>query len=151
MDDVIVIEDRVDEQCMRHVHLMSNCDFSLTPTTPQGGAARLPLGEGMITREAGVWHYRAEYPYRGALDVACINGGANFRRLVVWNLDGYESVKLALYDAMREFSRLFGGMPVCAFMRRLPTGVENGYEIGLMSLMQAEWMLERAVAVGCKV
>lgn len=143
MDEVIVIEDRVDAQCMRHVHLMSNIELGCTQIP-------FPLARGSVTREAGVWHYRAEYPYRGALDVACIYNVGNFRRLVVWSLDGYGSVKVALKDAWSEFYKLFGGEPAFAFMRKLPSGVENGHEVGGMILIEAEWMLERSVAVGCK-
>ena len=140
-EELILIEDRVDEKCVRHVHVMSNVE-------PACGQIPFPVERGCVTREAGVWHYRAEYPYRGALDVACVNSDKNFRRLVVWSLDGYPSVKAALKDAWSEFCRLFGGEPAFAFMRNLPRGVEPGTEIGTMMLFDAEWMLERCVAVG---
>lgn len=143
MDEVIVVEDRVDAQCVRHVHLMSNIELPCS-------SVPFPFERGSVTREAGVWHYRAEYPYRGALDVACINGGKNFRRLVVWNLEGYELIKLALYDAWNEYLRLFYGAAQYAFIKKLPANVPNGYEVGGMVLLEAEWMMERAVAVGGK-
>lgn len=143
MDEVIVIEDRVDVQCVRHVHLMSNIELPCNRIP-------FPRERGFMTREAGVWHYRAEYPYRGALDVACINNGTNYRRLVVWSLDGYDLIKPALHDAWHEYLRLFHGAPQFAFVRQLPAVVQNGYEVGGMTLIEAEWMLEKAVAVGCK-
>ena len=141
--DMIVIDDYVDIRCIRHVHVMSNREFA-------GAQVPFPLERGAVTREGGVWHYRAEYPYRGALNVACVDGGRNFRRLVVWSLDGYGSVQAALDDAMVEFSRLFQGVPGYAFMRRLPRNVENGHEAGLMMLFEAEWMLQLSIAVGGK-
>ena len=143
MDDIIVVEDRVDAHCVRHVHLMSNSD-------PACRDIPFLLERGSVTREAGVWHYRAEYPYRGALDVACVNSEKKFRRLVVWNLDGYELIKPALYDAWQEYLRIFHGAAQYAFVRCLPAKVPNGYEVGGMTLVEAEWMMENAVAVGCK-
>lgn len=142
--DVIVVEDHVDQQCIRHVHLMSNSAFNCTP-------APFPIGKGAVTQEGGVWHLRVEYPYRGALDFpyACVEG--NYRRLVVWSLDGYELIKLALMDAWYEYVRLFHGAPQFAFIKTLPSVVQNGYQIGGMTLMETEWMLEKCVAVGCKL
>jgi len=141
--DVIVVEDRVDMQCVRHVHLMSNIELACTQMP-------FPLARGSVTREAGVWHYRAEYPYRGALDVGCINNGANFRRLVVWSLEGYDLVKPALNDAWEEYLRLFHGAAQYAFIKEIPAVIQNGHEVMGMTLIEAEWMLDRCVAVGCK-
>lgn len=141
MDEVIVIEDRVDMQCVRHVHLMSNGqDFALTPTP-------LPLGEGTSTREAGVWHWRWEGPFRGALDIET-EGGVKFRRFMAWSMEGCESVREALGLAAAEYERLFGGRPQFGFMKSLPRGVEPFTEFEGMLLLDAEWMLERCVAVG---
>src|SRR5512140_3312306 len=119
MDDVIVVENYVDPQCMRHLHLMSNF-FINRPT------AGLERGE--LRQEAGVWHYRATYPYRGILDVkaACIDG--KFRRLVVWSLAGSGSVREALCQAEVYFWAMFRFRPAYGFLRRLPAGVEHGQD-----------------------
>lgn len=147
MNDIIVVEDRVDGECVRHVHLMSNGDFSLTPTHPYRALRSLPLGEGKVTREAGAWHWRAMYPFRGVLDIET-EGGVKFRRFVVWSLEGCESVRVALKQAKAEYERLFGGSPRFAFMRKLPNGVAWFTEFDGLLLLDAEWMLERCVAVG---
>lgn len=142
--DVIVVEDYVDARCVRHVHLMSNADVAERVLTDYG----VERGAWSVAFEAGVIHYRVEYPFRGALDVACINGGENYRRLVVWNMDGYTSVRLALRDAAVKFEDLFCGAPQFAFIRQMPSGVEHGTDVFGMTLIESEWMLERAVAVG---
>jgi len=144
MDAVIEVVNYVDGQCIRHLHLMSNLEFE--PACMSQYAAI----NGLMTREAGVWHLRAMHPYRGAIDVpaACVEGKA--RRLVVWSLAGCASVTRALYDAVHEYERLFGGRAQYAFMKKLPKAAEHGMAVGDLILLEADWMLERCVAVGCK-
>lgn len=147
-NDVIVVEDRVDMQCVRHVHWMANAVPGVT--------FQVPSGEWVL--ESGVWHLRWEGPYRGMIDVPAACAEGKFRRLVVWSLDsgklevesGKWSVRVALFEAAMEFERLFGGRAEYGFMRRLPKGAEHGMEVGDLILLEAEWMLERCVAVGCR-
>jgi hypothetical protein len=144
MEEVIVVEDRIDMQCMRHVHLMSNQEIEKDELQVYG----IPSGVG--TREAGAWHLRCSYPYRGMIDIPAASKNGKFRRLVAWNLDGCPSVKVALHDAAMEFERLFGGRAEFGFVRKLPKGAEHGMEVGDLILLETEWMLDRCVAVGCK-
>lgn len=143
-EDIIVLDNYVDPLCVRHVHVMSNLEISANMQLRYA-----PAGCGSLTREIGAWHFRAEYAYRGVLDIACVGTQKKFRRLVVWNVQGYSSVKMALHDALKEYCRLFGGKPQYAFMLKLPIGIDNGFDVGEVTLMQAEWMLDRCVAVGC--
>lgn len=158
--ELIVVEDRVDMQCMRHVHWMSNSPTPLSSSTTT--SPHLPLtginggSDVQWVQEAGAWHLRAVVPFRGVLDVHA-EGWVKMRRLVAWSLvDGGQwtvdggrlSVREGLREAWRLYVRLFGGEPRFAFMRRLPRGVENCVEVGGMVLLEAEWMLERCVAVG---
>ena len=142
MNDIVEVVNYVDGQCLRHLHLMSNVEFD--PACMQQYSAL----NGVATQEAGVWHLRATHPFRGVIDIPAACKEGKVRRLVAWSLNGYASVKVALYDARKEYCRLFGGSPQFAFMRNLPRGVEPGIEIGTMMLFDAEWMLERCVAVG---
>lgn len=157
LGEVIVVEDRVDGQCVRHVHLMSNAP------APHMAPDGRNLG-GEWVKEAGVWHLRASHPFRGALDVHGVCAAGKFRRLVVWSLtpprpspngsprsqfgEGVYTVREALHDAAHEFERLFGGRAQFGFMRKLPRGAEHGMDVGDLTLFEAEWMLERCVAVG---
>ncbi len=136
-NDVVVVENYVDHQCIRHLHLMSNTP--IPNPSPKMGEGRL---------EAGVWHYRAEYPYRGVLDVECVGNHKKFRRLVVHSLEGCGSVRDAIHAAFTFFWATFGFQPGYVFMKKLPNGVENGQDFEEMVLLEADWMLERCVAVG---
>lgn len=99
----------------------------------------------VITQEMGVWHIRAEYRYRGVLDVYA-EGWPKFRRLVVEPIT--ETMRFAIYDAAQEFKRLFCRWPGYAFTRKLPRGVENGVEVGTVLLFEADWALGGSVMVG---
>ncbi|MCI0551481.1 MAG: hypothetical protein L0287_11035, partial [Anaerolineae bacterium] len=118
-EDVIVVENYVDRQCIRHMHLISNSQDSLLPAQREGG--------GEIKQGTGIYYYRAEYPYRGVLDIHC-EGWSKFRRLVVWSFEGYASVRDAIRDASNYFWRAFRFEPGYCFFRRLPAGVEFGQD-----------------------
>ena len=143
MNEIVEVVNYVDQQCMRHLHLMSNVEFEPACMRRYGAV------NGAVTKEAGVWHLRATHPFRGAIDFHG-EGWVKHRRLVVWSLDRYPSVKLAFHEANNEFVRLFGGMPVYGFIKRMPQGAEHGQTLGTLILLETEWMLERCVAVGCK-
>ena len=139
MDEVIVVENYVDAQCIRHVHLMSNSRDALLFAQREGG--------GEIKQGTGVHYYRAKYHYRGILDFHC-EGWVKFRRLVVWSLEGSAFVRDGICQAEAEFERIFRFKPKFVFMRKLPRGAEHCQDAGQMILLEAEWMLERCVAVG---
>lgn len=141
MDEIIEIVNQVDGQCMRHLHLMSNREFDRASMTHYAAV------NGVVTREAGVWHLRAIHPFRGVMDVNA-EGWVKMRRLVMWSLDGYPTVKVALHAAAAEFERVFHGRAMYGFVRRLPRGAEHGMDVEDLTLLEADWMLERAVAVG---
>jgi hypothetical protein len=77
-----------------------------------------------------------------------------FRRLVVWSLEGKGAdeqrltVRGALAGAAAEFERVFSGRAQFGFIKKLPRGAEHGMDVGDLTLFEAEWMMERAVAVG---
>ena len=118
---------------------MSNYFIDRPSASAEGGA---------LKQEAGAWHYRAVYPYRGILDIACVNGGENFRRLVVWSLEGCGSVRAAISQAESYFWTTFKFRPGYVFIRRLPAAAEGIQDVEGMILLEADWMLERCVAVG---
>lgn len=161
MNDVIVVENRVDEQCMRVIHLMSNNELCADAVKRYDA----PVGaQAEVKQEAGVWHLRAAWPYRGILDIQP-EGWPKFRRLIVWSLDGCVSVREAISQAIVAFWLVFKFRPGFVFMRKLPSGVENAAPLSLSAtsphleehkmgggdeliLLEADWMLERCVAVG---
>lgn len=142
MNDHVILEDVILPNGTRRLHVMSNTD-------PHDGIHNM-FGEmageqATVTQEMGVWHIRAEYRYQGVLDVHA-EGWPKFRRLVVWPIT--ETMRFAIYDAAKEFMRLFGRWPGFAFTKKLPRGIENGIEVGTVSLFEAEWALGNSVMVG---
>ncbi len=145
MNDVIIVENYVDGQCMRHVHLMSNLEIGRTILRPYG---IMDCIQEQVTKEAGVWHVRAEWPYRGILDIQA-KGWPKFRRVVVWNLEGCESMRHAITEAYKYFFlQAFYFRPAYVFMKKLPKGVENGHDFEDLLILETEWVPGRCVAVG---
>lgn len=150
MDEIIELENFVNGQCVRQIHLMSNMEFEIGDIQMR---YCVDLKDTLLAskgKEAGVWHYRVEQNYRGAIDIPAACKKGKVRRLVAWSLVGCPTVKVALYEAAQEFERLFGGRAQFGFMKKLPKGAEHGMEVGDLMLLEADWMLERCVAVGCK-
>ena len=144
VEPIIELENYVDGQCARHIHLMSNFEFDDQVMRRYGIASG-----GIATHEAGVWHLRAVYPFRGVVDIHS-SQWVKLRRVVAWNLEGCASVREAIGQAAGEFERLFHSQPKFVFMNKLPKGVEMFQEVDGMMLLEAEWMIERCVAVGGK-
>lgn len=150
LGEVIVVEDRLDGQCMRHVHLMANeaiedailHPYGISPTT-----ANFERGQA-----AGTHYVKAVTPFRGVWNVDAACGEGKRRRLVVWSLaiggQRWMEVREGARCAAVEFERRFGFASKYVFVRRLPKGAENCMEVEGMILLEAEWMVERAVAVG---
>ena len=144
MNDVIEVENIVDSNCMRVIHLIANRELDISALHRYGTAAGMIID---TRKEAGTWHLWARWPYRGVLDIQA-HDWPKFRRLVVWNLDGCNSVRDAIEKAFMHFWVTFKFQPAFVFMKKLPKGVENAQDCEGLVLLEAEWMLEKCVAVG---
>ena len=138
MSELIVLENVVDQDGWRRLHVMANAPIDLA--VPADAQVER-------TVEAGVHHLFVREPVQGVVDIYFEGLPMGFRRMVLWNLHGYSNAREAILDAAREFERLFGSQPVYGFMKRLPSGVENGQEIGALFLFEAEWVPRKCVAV----
>jgi hypothetical protein len=130
--------------CRRVIHLMSN-----TPFPDPSPISKYEMGEGgtvAITQEAGVYHFRVDAPYQGPLAIT-VEGWKQAKRMVAWSFEGCMNVTEALMRASVCYEHTFGCKPQYGFLKSLPRGVENGRETGPLLVFEAEWMLERAVAV----
>ena len=138
---MIVIENVIEQDGWRRLHMMANSPIKL----------KIPADAQVEkTMDAGVHHLIMREPVRSVVDFYLEGLPMGFRRLVLWSLHGYSNAKEAIFDASKEFDRLFGSMPLYGFMKKLPNGVENGQEIGSLNLFEAEWMVSKCVAVGFK-
>ena len=144
MNDVIELENRIDEQGMRVVHLMANRPLTATDLIgywpPEGARVE-------TAREAGVHHLRAEWPYVHIIEV---RPGQQY---VLRDIRKGERISEAVGAAVRDYLRAFGHGPQYAYLRRMPRSVPIGYAIRYLGweifLLQAdEWLPEGQVAVG---
>lgn len=146
MNDIIEVENIVDRSCIRVIHLMANRELDISALQKYGPPGSLTIDTKFQT---GTWHLWAKWPYRGRLDiVAAVSDQKKFRRLVVWSLDGYGSMRDAIHDAFIYFWRYTKFQPGYCFFSKLPSGVKLGDVFEGMELLEADWMLEKAVAVG---
>lgn len=143
--EVIVVVDRLDGQCVRHVHLMSNEEIGHEVLHAYGIVQTTATIE--VGKEIGAYFVKASGPCKLVWNVNAAADG-KFRRLVAWSLVGCDSVREAMRGAARDFERIFGFAPKYVFMRKLPRGTENCMDVDGMILLEAEWMLETCVAVG---
>jgi len=144
MNDVIELENRIDEQGMRVVHLMAN-----RPLKPTDLIGYWPPQDAKIETglEAGVYHLRAEWPY---VHIVEVRPGQQY---VMREIRKGERISEAVGAAVRDYLREFGHGPQYAYLRRLPRNVPIGYAIRYLGweifLLQADdWLPEGQVAVG---
>lgn len=145
MDEIIVVEKRVDEQGIMRLHLMSNAPIADPSPKSFGFMGREPKIERQI--ETGAYHLRVEWPFSGPAVMKC-EGWPVPKIFVVWNLDLGESVTRVLYEAANQYQDIFGVRPGFAFIRKMPRGIESGKDVGDLTLFEAEWMVRKCVAVG---
>lgn len=136
MDDQIVIENSLGLDGIRRVHVMSNSPIE-NPSK---------FGPGEIVREAGAYHFRIQSPMRGLIYLE-LDGRSSKRLSVLWSLSGYPNVRTAIKDAWAWFQEHSGLQADYAYMAKLPTGIENGFEVAEMMIFEAEWMIPGFVLV----
>lgn len=144
MNDVIELENFLDDDGFRIVHLMSNMALDSDALKAYDAPADAMFE---AKKEAGVYHLRAKWLICGPL-VINAEGWPVPKRFVVWHLSLADSVKIALYEANKKYEDVFLERAEYAFIRKLPRGIENGIEVGNLTLFEAEWMVRKCVAVG---
>lgn len=136
MSDQFVIENSLGTDGIRRVHVMSNTP--IPSPSPK-------FGDGIVSQEAGAWHFRIESPMRGLIYLKLESGSERLAGL--WCLAGYPNVRTAIKDAWAFFQEHSGLQADYAYMAKLPNGIENGFEVADMMLFEAEWMIPGYVLV----
>jgi hypothetical protein len=138
MNEVIVVEDVVSEDCLRKLHVMSNAEIVM----------QLPANAKIEqTVEAGVYHLQAEWKFWGMLDIQTRHWPKP-RRLLVWSLRKGERVSEAIQAAVEMWTKAVGWEPKFAWVRSLPKGAEWCQEVHGCILLEANWIPRNCVAVG---
>ena len=112
-----------------------------------------PVKEGACVRNwsdelLGLHYLEAVWACREAIRVRC-EGWICARPVVLWKLEKGERVSLALEMIMVVFGGQFKSFPDYAFMKILPKGIENGFEVNDVMLLEAEWVPPGCIVV-CK-
>jgi len=101
------------------------------------------------TSALSLFYGEVTYPMRGFVDLT-FEGAKKFRRLAVWRLmkeDGY-SVRQVIEILADWFFIQTHRRPQFAFMKSMPMGVDNGFEIVDVMLFEAEWAFDKCVLIG---
>lgn len=144
-----ILQNKLTEDGIRHLKVISD-----SPVTEDRMMRFVP----MTAREhaqirctpaasLNLFYGEASWPVREAVDIQP-KEWTRFRRLVVWNLKGCHSIKVALYDSAKEYERLFGRRPQYAFIWKMPKQAEHAMQVGDLYLFESDWIPQHCVAVG---
>lgn len=137
MGEIIEIENYIDAQWVRHLHLMSNEEFDLTAALSQEGdgvLARYGVPAGVqveVKKEAGVYHFRAEWEARGAFAGTMYGSDRRERQIVLWAMKPGERVSVSVQEAAVLFCRTFARNPKFAAVKVYPSGAELDCDIDI--------------------
>jgi hypothetical protein len=102
--------------------------------------------QGWIDELLGLFYLEATWPCREPISLQC-EGWKRAREMVLWKLAPGERVSTALKQALGVYAVRFKSFPAYAFMRRLPSTIENGFEAEDMCLFEAEWVPAGCIAI----
>jgi hypothetical protein len=94
----------------------------------------------------GLHYLEATWECREAISILC-DGWKCARPMVLWKLRPGERVSVALKEALAVYAVRFKSFPAHAFMRKLPSTIEDGFEVDDMCLFEAEWVPPGCIAI----
>jgi hypothetical protein len=95
----------------------------------------------------GLNYLEATWVCREAVTIRC-EGWVCARPFVLWKLGPGERVSEALKQALCVYGERFKSFPAYAFLRKLPSTIENGFEAEDMFLCEADWVPAGCIAIG---
>lgn len=137
-----VLANEVTPEGMRFVKVVS--DVAPVPFCVPGGAIVSTWSDDAL----GLYYLVAEWACREAILIKC-EGWPSPRPFVLWKLRKGERVSEALKKMVGTFGGRFKCFPDYAFMKRLPKGVEPGFEVDDVMFCEGEWVPPGCIAV-CK-
>ncbi len=137
MDELIVLEDVLNPDGMRRLHLMSNVPIDAEQVRERFGGEWEPT----LSREGGVYYLQASWRHSGVMLMAC-EGWPKPKPMALLPLVKGKRISETVTEAAIMFLGQFGEWPEYAFVRKLPTGIEGGREVDGMLVFEADWMPE---------
>ena len=125
---------------MRRVKVVSDAS-PVTYPVPEGSTVRTWCDELL-----GLHYLEATWMCREAVSIRC-EGWTCAREVVLWKLMPGERVSVALKDALGVYAMRFKRFPGYAFLRKLPSVIENGFEAEDTCLFAAEWVPAGCIAI----
>lgn len=130
MAEIIEIENYIDAQWVRHLHLMSN--EPIVEDDIENPAWFVLEGvEVHKTFEAGVHHLRAEWEAREAFAGTMYGSDRHERQIVLWAMKPGERVSVSVQEAAVLFRRTFARNPKFAAVKVYPSGAELDCDIDI--------------------
>lgn len=150
LDDIIEIENYIDQDCRRYLHLMSNNEIVLNQL--DGTSWAIPPGISVVSKhEAGVWHLRAAWFACEAFVGTQRGSDRRERQVVLWSFIYADRVTNAIRDAAAEFWHVFCRRPDYAAVRSFPEamGLDVDIEVdgGCVALIESADVPEKFVMV----
>lgn len=140
MSDLMVLEDVIDAEWWRQLHVMAGSDGALLPykeRVPSWGTVK------MRPDEMRLHHLKATWPAREPISLRVPLG---VWPMVAWWI-GDDRVSQAMIDGGEAFALAFGMDPGYAFIRRIPAKAHEFVEVGGITLVRADWVPEHFIAV----
>lgn len=125
MREIIEVENYIDADWVRHLHLMSSVEIDEAEVRSKYGVGDAKL---TVNCEAGVHHLHGEWKARG-LFAGTYRDFPREMPIVLWAMDKGEQVRLAIAAAAFEYLQKVGRLPRFAGVQALPKGVEEGVDV----------------------
>lgn len=141
-----MIEYLINELCadgMRHVKIVSDSPDALLNFPIEGARIERKSDELLGLHYVEVW-----WACRGFVDFHFEGLPKGFRRLAVWKFAQGERASEIINCLVEWFFVQTHHHPQFAWMKQLPSGVENGIEVHGVTLLQADWALPGCVLIG---
>jgi len=128
MDEIIEIENYVDANGMRAMHLMSNGEINADDF--ENTAWFIPDGVDVrVVKEAGAYHLRATWRARQAFAGVMRGSNRHERQMALWALEKGDRISSGVHEATVLFRKAFGRSPNFAAVRAFPKEVDVFCEI----------------------
>jgi len=111
-----------------------------------------PVPEGSTVRTwsddlLGLHYLEATWACREAILIQC-EGWKIARKMVLWKVASGERVSEVLMKMVALFGERYKCFPDYAFMKRMPKGIEHGFDVDDVVFCEAEWVPPGCIAVG---
>ena len=145
MGNAVVVEDRIDAEWWRRIHVMANAEGDLA-SVRDGVPVDGPNVTMRVQHDGGCWHLRAWWPVRGQINLQTPVG---VWPMVGWFVGHDSRVSQAIFDAGVAFALAFDRHPMYAFVQEIPARVEEFMDVYGLCLVRGEWVPAGFVAAAC--